>query len=39
MDFIINLPIIKEIKYNIIIVMVNRLLKIAHFVPLCFGEG
>ena len=39
MDFIIDLPITKEIKYNIIMVVVNRLSKMAHFVPLCFGKG
>ena len=39
MDFIINLPIINEIRYNIIIVIVNRLSKMAHFIPLYFNEG
>ena len=39
MDFIINLLIIKEIKYNVMMVVINWLLKMAHFIPLCFSEG
>ena len=39
MDFMIDLPMIKEIKYNAVMVVVNRLLKMVYFVPLCFGEG
>ena len=35
----IDLPIINKIKYNIIMVMVNWLSKISHFVLLCFGKG
>ena len=39
MDFMIDLPMIKETKYNAVMVVVDWLLKMAHFVPLCFGEG
>ena len=38
MDFIINFPIIKS-RNNIIIIVVNRLSKMTHFIPLYFGES
>ena len=39
MDFMIDLPMTKEIKYNAIMVVVNRLSKMAYFIPLYFGKG
>ena len=38
MDFIINF-LITELRNNTIIIVVDRLSKITHFIPLRFGEG
>ena len=39
MDLMTDLPTINKIKYNIVMVAVNRFSKMTHFIPLCFGEG
>ena len=38
MDFMIDFP-ITELRNNTVMVVVNRLSKMAHFMPLRFGEG